>query len=774
MKKPRIKDRMENLPKVPAEESVSTVSRDIIQNILADFSDTGKITHRMGTHLHQYSGVAVAADGSRMITTNRDYTARLWDIASGQCLMVFRGHTDELRRAAFIGDGCYALTTGIDGTLRMWECATGKCIRTMSGHKGNVPALAVSPDEKFMVSGGFDKTLRVWSLPGGACEQVVTQNDTIILRVLFTMDGKTLVTLDTRGIVRRWNFPDIGSPFQINEMEILNRINDIALIGDGKLIAAKEPGLCWFDIHTGEKERVFSLEPYKSQKVIVAPDGSLLVSCYLPEVTIYLVDQETGVIKREFKGHKDDVTEMAITPDGITLCTVSLDWTCRIWDTRNGKCMRTVKNPASNVILISISGDGRYLAGVDESGTVKLWDLCDGSQRIVCRDVWSIASLLLPNLLATGHKDGRVCLWDYNSDKDKAVAVLEAHTNQVSCLLPFQSGNCLATGARDGIVKIWDTRSLACIRTISIPGIIDSLAVDENEERIVVGRRLENHIWIYDLDSGEKLAVMKGHKRMADCPSSPFSTIQGLYFLPGGRHLVSCSDDGCIILWDSKTFEAVHTIEEPGRAIFSMDSQDDGRHIVIGTLTGGVKKWDPLNRKSELCWLEEGLVVLAVALSLDEKTLFAAFSDGAIRIIDMQSTSLISGFWNIQDGFFWFTPPDRHAPDGWVWTDRDDLIHVLEQDKKSRILSAVPFNDEKRQAYIHIRNNAEMVQARLKGLDEYKRIAKRYLLALAKKQQETVTHISPMLPMRAEPPCDRKSFLSQDAGGSEEKEEWNA
>src|SRR5512145_3271743 len=114
------------------------VSRALLSEALADLAPQGRITHRMGTHLNQYHGVAISPDGSKMLTANRDRTARLWDIATGQCLLVFEGHTDELRRAAFLHDGTRALTTADDKTLRVWDLATGTSSLVLAGHTGIV------------------------------------------------------------------------------------------------------------------------------------------------------------------------------------------------------------------------------------------------------------------------------------------------------------------------------------------------------------------------------------------------------------------------------------------------------------------------------------------------------------------------------------------------------------------------------------------------------------------------------------------------------------
>lgn len=744
MKHSGVSDKTANTRLAPAERSALAASRDIIRDILADFYGMGRITHRVGMHLHQYHGVNITADGSRMITANRDHTARLWDIASGQCLAVFRGHTDELRRAAFTIDEKQAVTCANDGTLRLWDCTSGECLLTLNGHEGDVYTVAVSPDNNYIVSGGCDGTLRVWSLLSGVCEHIAAPDGGSIVKALFTDDGKVLVTLDSNGRVCRWSFPDPGSPFFITEGRFENRARDIALTVDEGLITASWAGLHCFDIRSGKKEKAFSLEPCKPYKVAVSKDGTRIVACCYPKAAIFVVDRQTGTIERRFDGHRDDVTGMALSSDGTTLCTASLDWTCRVWDTGTGTCLRTIRR-AWNLIRLSPSGDGTCLAAFDADGTAKIWNLTDGSQRVLSRDVWSVVSLAPGNLIATGHKDGRICLWDSkDGGKEWPAAVLKGHGQHVSCLAPLRSGARLASAAYDGTVKLWDIGRRDCTRSFSISGRITTLAVDEKMQRIAIGRILENHIEMYDLGSGDRLAVLKGHT----WPTIPnlSAAIRCLHFLPDGKGLVSCAHDGRVILWDPVTFDAVQVIEGPRCAVLSMAVQKDGRHVVIGTFEQGVQRWDLESGQREALYCSDGLAALSVALSPDEKTLFAAFGDGTARIIDVESAALLCTICNIDDGFFWFTPPDEHAPDGWVWTNRNDLLHIVEQDNEGGVLGAVPLDDERRRAYVHTRNNAAMVLARIEGPGAYTRTAGQYLRAFTKKQQEVMARARPVLP----------------------------
>jgi WD40 repeat protein len=72
-----------------------------------------------------------------------------------------------VRAVAVTPDGRQALSGSPDGTLRLWDLASGQALHTFTGHSEEVWAIAVTPDGRTLVSGGVDGTVRVWRLPAG-------------------------------------------------------------------------------------------------------------------------------------------------------------------------------------------------------------------------------------------------------------------------------------------------------------------------------------------------------------------------------------------------------------------------------------------------------------------------------------------------------------------------------------------------------------------------------------------------------------------------------
>ncbi|MEM7010366.1 MAG: TIR domain-containing protein, partial [Verrucomicrobiota bacterium] len=107
-------------------------------------------------HTDYVRSVAFSPDGKFALSGSDDYTVRLWEIESGQCLRVFEGHSGWVISVAFSADGKRALSGAADKSLRLWEIESGACQRVFEGHSGRVRSVAFSADGKRALSGADD------------------------------------------------------------------------------------------------------------------------------------------------------------------------------------------------------------------------------------------------------------------------------------------------------------------------------------------------------------------------------------------------------------------------------------------------------------------------------------------------------------------------------------------------------------------------------------------------------------------------------------------
>lgn len=118
--------------------------------------------------------LAYSPDGTRIASASFDTTVKVWDVASGNLLLIFRGHTRNVEALAFSRSGAL-LVSAAGASAKVWRVADGAELFDLATPGGNVQAVAVSPDDSSVVTaarvatgGAPDAALvRVWSLASG-------------------------------------------------------------------------------------------------------------------------------------------------------------------------------------------------------------------------------------------------------------------------------------------------------------------------------------------------------------------------------------------------------------------------------------------------------------------------------------------------------------------------------------------------------------------------------------------------------------------------------
>src|SRR5262249_8653828 len=128
--------------------------------------------------------VAFSPDGKRALSASADFTARMWNVDTGQVIHVLRGHSDLVWDVRFSPDGKLAATgagwqldltrtsNGVprfkmgtkDCTIRLWDVQTGEPRGVLRGHSEMVKSVIFTPDSRFILSGSMDGTVRMWDV----------------------------------------------------------------------------------------------------------------------------------------------------------------------------------------------------------------------------------------------------------------------------------------------------------------------------------------------------------------------------------------------------------------------------------------------------------------------------------------------------------------------------------------------------------------------------------------------------------------------------------
>ena len=115
-------------------------------------------------HGHRKSvlSAAFSQDGSRLVTTSGDWTARIWTLGQAREPLVFEGHSDVVTDAAFSPDGTQIATASLDNTARLWPADGSDTGAVLCAHVAGVRHVAFNREGNRLVTSSDDGTARVW------------------------------------------------------------------------------------------------------------------------------------------------------------------------------------------------------------------------------------------------------------------------------------------------------------------------------------------------------------------------------------------------------------------------------------------------------------------------------------------------------------------------------------------------------------------------------------------------------------------------------------
>ena len=88
---------------------------------------------------------ACSPDGTLVLTTVADRTAKIWNSTTGECLLLLAGHVGAGNSAAFSTDGALVVTASANRTAKVWDAATGECLLPFAGHEECVCVCVCTP-----------------------------------------------------------------------------------------------------------------------------------------------------------------------------------------------------------------------------------------------------------------------------------------------------------------------------------------------------------------------------------------------------------------------------------------------------------------------------------------------------------------------------------------------------------------------------------------------------------------------------------------------------
>jgi WD40 repeat protein len=220
--------------------------------------------------------------------------------------------------------------------------------------------------------------------PGGHTAQVD--------QVLFTPDGKELISVGEDKAIRVWN-AETGESVRTIRGQIgdgpLGKLFAAALSPDGKTLAVggflhgtTDPTfyIRLIDPATGSVIRIITGLFKPALALAFSPDGKTLASGD-GTGTLRLCDVQTGQ-SVSLKGHTKDIYGVAFAPSGQQVATASLDGTVRLWDVGTHKSRVLDGKVPLGYRCVTWSADGHWIAAGGLDHTIHVWDGTSGAVNL--------------------------------------------------------------------------------------------------------------------------------------------------------------------------------------------------------------------------------------------------------------------------------------------------------------------------------------------------------------------------------------------------------
>ena len=282
-------------------------------------------------------------------------------------ITVLAGTNNRVTDLAFSADGAYLASTGYDEKIHLWNVTNWQEVYLFPCPEADLNVIAFSPDAKLLASGQA-----VWDV---ASREVVHPFEPRLVEpahVAFSPDGSQLAVVAAQKI-KVW---DVASWSQMLSFDV--PADSLWLFG-----------------------------------ISFSPDGKWLAAGAAQNGTVYFWSAETGqLVSTLEQGNKNDVHDIAFSPDGTLLATGGTDYFARIWSLAEKKELQKIS--LIGMYSLALSPDGTLLATAGPDRAVKLWDVQNGKMLrslLHADELMAVAFSADGRLIAAGGYDNTIVIW---------------------------------------------------------------------------------------------------------------------------------------------------------------------------------------------------------------------------------------------------------------------------------------------------------------------------------------------------------------------------
>jgi WD40 repeat protein len=353
------------------------------------------------------------------------------------------------------------------------------------------------------------------------------------------------------------------------------------------------------------RARVFGASPFHT-------DGELLALRFAADGTLWSIE-EPGVLRHwDLSTRQQTGWHELGGPAGLWVFSPAAQYIAAgsdevsIWQTETGELRACWPQP-SWVTALAFQPNGLLLASGHDDGTVRLWDYTSQTEVHQFRGGATVSALAFSpdgRTLAVAREDKNISLW--NTISGEPCGQLIGHTDRIPALAWLPDGQRLVSAGWDTTARLWDTTTCQPIILLNTHASqVHALAITPDGQRLACTDSADAvHIW--DLNRHRPLLVLRDHT----------SEVRSLAFSPDGQALASGGAGRVIHIWNAREGTEGRDAAESLLARTCLAVSPDGRRLAsLGTGTH-LRVWDVATTRPVL-ELDDSPILRSFAASAD-------------------------------------------------------------------------------------------------------------------------------------------------------------
>jgi dipeptidyl aminopeptidase/acylaminoacyl peptidase len=285
-------------------------------------------------------------------------------------------------------------------------------------------------------------------------------------------------------------------------------------------------------------------------------------------------------------------------------------------------------NPGGKVLALALAPSGKVLATGHGDGTVRLWDAATGKalHRLAEGKAPVTALAWLPDgrRLLSANAEGLLVLWDQQTARAERQFRLAGGVVRAANLALSPDGRTAALGGSR--VQLVDVEAWKELDRLPAAGYYLVFAPD-GKALITASERKEVRTVFTAWDAGSRKP-----RRRYPWPKTPQfeDFITALAVIPDGRSVVSGNQDGLVLLWETATGDVQAEFWTHPRAVTALAVSADGRYLASAGDDKSVRVRDLVSGWPVARFQGHRDHITAVAFSPDARRVYSASADGTV------------------------------------------------------------------------------------------------------------------------------------------------